>query len=178
MGSLQIGNRERRRCVPCLPYRPMRGVNDRPVAVLEDALSSSRQADQGRRQGQALIWLWRAFSYAGVLSFIAVMWIQSWHAVSYGVMLASAAWAVLALWVPTVRMFLRKHERSRALHNGLDVCIACWSIRALRPDDQHCSECGAPRACPACKHRIKSDQFACPECGRAVWGRLPRETNR
>jgi hypothetical protein len=147
-----------------------------PVAVLEDALSSSRQADQGRRQGQALIWLWRAFSLTGILSFIATMWIQSWHAVSYGVMLVSAAWAGLALWVPTFRMLLRKQARSRAIHEGFDVCTACWSIRALQPDDQHCPECGAPRACSACKHRIESDQRACPECGRAVWGRASRET--
>jgi RNA polymerase subunit RPABC4/transcription elongation factor Spt4 len=139
-------------------------------------LPSTRQADGGKEQRRALIWLVRAFSLTGILSFAAVMWIQSWHAVSSGVMFVSAAWAGLALWVPTFRMLLRKQARSRAIHEGFDVCTACWSTRALQPEDQHCPECGAPRACSVCKHRIESDQRACPECGRAVWGRASRET--
>jgi RNA polymerase subunit RPABC4/transcription elongation factor Spt4 len=143
--------------------------------VLEDSLPSTRRTHWGKEQGGALIWLVRAFSLTGILFFIALMWIQSWHEVSAGVVFMSAAWAGLGLLCLTGRMVLLKQARSRALHEGLDVCTACWSTRALLPDEQQCPACGASRACAVCKHRIEANQHACPECGRAVWGRARRE---
>ena len=116
---------------------------------------------------------WKLFSLAGVLVFIALAWIQSWHAVSDGVFLGSAVWATLGPSVLVTGAALRALNRRHSRRTGTDLCPFCTSQIPLRPNWEHCPLCGATRACSGCGHLLEAGQCTCPECGRAVWGRAP-----
>jgi hypothetical protein len=103
-------------------------------------------------------------------------WMQSWLGVSRGILAASAIWASILPFVVTHRWILRTWRRRRARDEGVDLCYSCIWSRPLRPDEQTCPTCGAPRACAVCGHHLEADQCACPECGRKVSGRLFRSS--
>ena len=121
-------------------------------------------------------WAWLVFTRGGIAVFVITLAFSRWAPVPVPLAIVIFGWAGTAMFSWWFVAKERARVRRVARTQGFDVCTACWSTRALHPEDQHCPECGAPRACSACKHRIESDQRACPECGRAVWGRASRET--
>lgn len=120
-------------------------------------------------------WAWLVFTRGGIAALVVTLALDRWAPVPVPLAIAIFVWAGTAMFswcfVAKERARVRRVGRTQ----GFDVCTACWSTRALQPDDQHCPECGAPRACSGCKHRIEANQCACPECGRAVWGRAVNE---
>lgn len=79
---------------------------------------------------------------------------------------ASGGLSMFAAWIAFPRLV-----RSRLRGAGIDVCPHCSSHGVLGAADESCPSCGSPRGCAGCGHRLLADQHACPECGRAVWGR-------
>jgi len=61
--------------------------------------------------------------------------------------------------------------RKQLVSAGFDVCPSCRWPGVRGSTDQSCPSCGSPRGCAACGQRLLVGQCACPECGRAVWGR-------
>ena len=87
-------------------------------------------------------------------------------AVVAALMLASGA---LPLFLAL--LLISRIQRKQLVSAGVDVCPSCRWPGILGPADQSCPSCGSPRACTACGQRLLVGQCACPECGRAVWGR-------
>lgn len=145
---------------------------DRP-----DSRSKAEEVARIQRRYRLTVISLGAFAVCGVSTFVLVGLFRDSSTASRNVLFWSMIWAGVGLWIPSVIVVDRLLYRRRVLRSGFDICPCCKSKRGLWPRDQHCPSCGAPRACSVCKQRIEANQCACPECGRAVWGRVPRETD-
>jgi hypothetical protein len=142
-----------------------------------DSRSKAEEIARIQRRYRLTVISLGAFAVCGVFTFVLVGLFRDSSTASRNVLFWSMIWAVVGLWIPSIIVLDRLLHRWRVRRSGVDICPRCVSKRGLEPRDQHCPACGALRACSVCKHRIEAHQCACPECGRAVWGRVPRETD-
>lgn len=136
-------------------------------------VASTKKPRQSRRRGRVVRWTWRAFTWGSLAALVLAAALDRRYPLPTEVEVAILSLASLSLFLNCINQWERRRVRRVGRARGFDVCPACLSMRALQPDDQQCPSCDAPRACSVCGHRLEANQHACPECGRAVWGREP-----
>lgn len=122
------------------------------------------------RRWRSLLWSTGALGCLGVAGNI-VLWFGWGSRAPSVAVVAALVLASGALPVFLALLLFSRIQRKQLVSAGVDVCPSCRWPGILGPADQSCPSCGSPRACAACGQRLLVGQCACPECGRAVWGR-------
>ena len=122
------------------------------------------------RRWRTMLWSMGALASLGVVGSVA-LWVGWGSRAPSALVIAALVLASGGLAQFLALLLISSHRRKQLVAAGHDVCPSCRWSGVLGPADQSCPSCGSPRGCAVCGQRLFVGQCACPECGRAVWGR-------